>query len=42
VKFLSHALYADLAVFEVAMQSGEVGGVIEKVRKPLMNTDEHG
>jgi hypothetical protein len=42
IKFLSHALYEDLSAFEAAMQSGEVGGVIEKVRKPQMNTDEHG
>ena len=42
VKFLSHALYADLAAFEAALQSGEVARLIEKVRKPRMNTDEHG
>jgi hypothetical protein len=41
VKFLSHALYADLSAFEAALQSGEVGGVIEKVRKPRIDTDEH-
>ena len=35
VKFLSHAVYSDLAEFEAALQSGEVGRQIERARKPL-------
>ena len=33
VKFLSHALYADLPAFEAALQSGEVARTIAEVRK---------
>jgi len=33
VKFLSHALYADMPAFEAAMQSGEVAHRIEEVQK---------
>ena len=33
VKFLSHALYADLPAFEAALQSGEVARRIEEVAK---------
>jgi hypothetical protein len=32
VKFLSHALYADLPAFEAALQSGEVAQRIEEAR----------
>ena len=42
VKFLSHALYADLPAFEAALQSGEIARRIEETKKPQMNTDEHG
>jgi hypothetical protein len=33
VKFLSHAVYADLDEFEVAVQSGEVARCVQEVRK---------
>ncbi len=33
VKFLSHALYADLAAFELALQSGEIARRIDDVLK---------
>ncbi len=42
VKFLSHALYADLPEFEAALRNGEVARRIEKARKPRMNTDQYG
>jgi hypothetical protein len=48
VKFLSHALYADLAAFEAALETGEAGKVIEKTKQtgktdePQINTGEHG
>jgi hypothetical protein len=41
VKFLSHAVYADLPEFEAALQSGEVARHIEQAKEPRMNTDEH-
>jgi hypothetical protein len=41
VKFLSHALYADLASFEAALQSGDVAEMIQKAKRPQMNADEH-
>jgi hypothetical protein len=45
VKFLSHALYADLTAFEAALESGEVGKMIEitskKDTKSGRTTDEH-
>ena len=40
VKFLSHALYADLASFEVALQSGEVAKRIDEVAKRPSSKDE--
>ncbi len=33
VKFLSHALYADLPAFEAALQSGEIAGRIQEVSR---------
>ena len=33
VKFLSHALYADLSEFEAALQNGEIERCVEEVRK---------
>jgi hypothetical protein len=42
VKFLSHALYADLAAFEAALQSGEVTERIEQARKRQSNTEDRG
>jgi hypothetical protein len=37
VKFLSHALYADLEEFEAALRSGEVAERINEVMKPPRN-----
>jgi hypothetical protein len=39
VKFLSHALYADMPAFEAALQSGEVAKQIEAVGKLPKNAD---
>jgi hypothetical protein len=33
VKFLSHAVYADMSAFEAALQSGEVARIIDATRK---------
>jgi len=37
VKFLSHALYADLPAFEAALQSGDVARRIDEVLKSRLN-----
>ena len=34
IKFLSHALYADVEAFEAALQSGQIARRIEEMRKP--------
>jgi hypothetical protein len=39
VKFLSHALYADLPAFEAALESGEVARRIEKTKKPRTSSN---
>ena len=38
VKFLSHALYADVQAFEAALQSGEVAGRIREVLERVVRT----
>lgn len=35
VKFLSHALYADLQEFEAALESGEVAEIVERDRSAM-------
>ncbi len=42
VKFLSHALYADMAEFEAALQSGELRRRINEVIEPRMNAENRG
>jgi hypothetical protein len=42
VKFLSHALYADLPAFEAALESGEIARLIDETRKPSPNTNGPG
>jgi hypothetical protein len=42
VKFLSHALYADVQAFEAALESGEIARRIEETRKPQTDADENG
>jgi hypothetical protein len=42
VKFLSHALYADMAEFEAALQSGEVARRVGEVLQPRAKAEECG
>ena len=42
VKFLSHALYADMAEFEAALQSGELARRIGEVIEPRLKAEKCG
>ena len=42
IKFLSHAVYADLPEFEAALESGEIARHIERAKEPQISTNEHG